>query len=108
MNEKTDGDMLRKLAPDYNVVNHMNIEDEKIQSLFTIDHFRHRTFRYTQYCDCESFLGRMQSSSYSPAKASSELSALNRAAVTLFEEFAIHGKLSFEYSSHLYLGQLGS
>ena len=45
MNEKTDGDMLRKLAPDYNVVNHMNIEDEKIQSLFTIDHFRHRTFR---------------------------------------------------------------
>ncbi len=98
--------MLCEHAPDYNLVNHMNIEDEKIYSLFSARHFRHKTFQYAQRFDCEAFLGRMQSSSYSPTKGSSELMALIQAAIALFEEYAIDGVLSFEYSSHLYLGQL--
>lgn len=97
--------MLRKLAPEYNLVNHMNIEDEKIRALFITNSFQQKTFQYSQFFDCESFLGRMQSSSYSPPKGTDELAVLNQAAIELFEKFETDGKLSFEYSSHLYLGQ---
>ncbi len=100
--------MLRKLAPDYNVVNHMNIDDDKIRALFIADIFQQKIFEYTQNFNCEAFLGRMQSSSYSPAKASEEYAALNRAAIALFEDYAIDGMLSFNYSSHLYLGKIQS
>ena len=98
--------MLRELAPEYNLVNHMNIEDEKIAAIFDVSEFQHLSFRYTQFFDCAAFLGRMQSSSYSPAQGTDALSKLNEAAVALYEEFAADGELAFEYTSHLYLGQL--
>ncbi len=99
--------MLVKLAPEYGLVNHMNIEDEKIRILFSVNSFRQKTFRYTQNFDCEGFLGRMQSSSYSPTTGSDELAELNQAAVALFDKFEVNGKISFEYCSHIYLGQPG-
>jgi len=98
--------MLRELAPEYNLVNHMNIEDEKIAAIFDANHFQHICFRYTQFFDCTAFLGRMQSSSYAPAQGTKALDKLNEAAVVLFEKFAVDGTLAFEYISHLYLGQL--
>lgn len=98
--------MLRKLAPEYNLVNHMNIEGEKIAAIFDVRNFQHLSFSFTQFFDCAAFLGRMQSSSYSPAKGTEALSKLNEAAMNLFEEYALDGELAFKYSSHLYLGQL--
>ena len=97
--------MLREFAPEYNLVNHMNIEDEKLSALFDTNSYQHKTFQYSQIFSCDAFLGRMQSSSYSPAQGTDELAALNQAAIQLFETFAIEDSLSFEYSSHLYLGQ---
>ncbi len=97
--------MLLRLAPDYNVVNHMNIRDEQIQAWFDDEDYQQKSFRYTQYFNCEAFLGRMQSSSYSPAKGTIDLSELNQAAIALFEKFSVDGKLSFLYNCHLYLGQ---
>ena len=98
--------MLRKLAPDYNVVNHMNIKDSQIQVLFKNETYQQKNFQYRQNFNCEAFLGRMHSSSYSPPEGSAELSVLNQAAVALFEEYSVDGMLSFLYSSRLYLGQL--
>lgn len=98
--------MLRDLAPDYNLVNHMNIEVEKIAAIFDASEYQHLSFRYTQFFDCAAFLGRMQSSSYTPVQGSEALARLNEAAVALYEEFAVDGELAFEYTSHLYLGRL--
>ena len=97
--------MLLEMAPHYNAVNHMSIKDEQLEALFDSDSYQHTTFQYLQSFNCEQFLGRMQSSSYSPVKASRELSELRRAAVSLFEEFAENGRLEFLYCSHLYLGR---
>lgn len=97
--------MLREFAPEYNLVNHMNIKDEKLSALFDTNNYQHKAFQYSQNFSCDAFLGRMQSSSYSPAQGTDELAALNQAAIQLFEEFAIEGMLSFEYICHLYLGQ---
>lgn len=97
--------MLREFAPEYNLVNHMNIEDDKLSALFDANNYQHKTFRYSQNFSCDAFLGRMQSSSYTPAQGTVELAALNQAAIQLFEEFTIEGMLSFEYICHLYLGK---
>ncbi|MCP4187346.1 MAG: class I SAM-dependent methyltransferase [Gammaproteobacteria bacterium] len=98
--------MLRTYAPEYNAVNHMNIENNDIRLLFTTDSYHSKVFRYTQYFDCEAFLGRMQSSSYTPPQGSAGLTRLNQAAIVLFAEYAVDGRLSFHYRSHLYQGEL--
>jgi len=98
--------MLREHAPEYNRVNHMNIEDEKITAIFEANNCQHLTFPYTQFFNCAAFLGRMQSSSYSPPEGSDTLLRLIEAAIALFEEYSVDGELAFEYSSHLYLGRL--
>jgi SAM-dependent methyltransferase len=97
--------MLLELAPDYNAVNHMSIKDTHLEALFDNQSYQQKTYPYLQSFDCEQFPGRMQSSSYVPAKASRERSELKRAAVTLFDKFAENGRLKFLYSSHLYLGR---
>ena len=104
--QRTYESMLRELAPEYNRVNHMNIDDDEIAAIFEGKDFQHLKFPYTQHFDGQAFLGRMQSSSYSPAKGTEALCKLNEAAMNLFEEYALDGELAFKYSSHLYLGQL--
>jgi len=98
--------MLRELAPEYNRVNHMNISDNHLAAIFDSKKFQHLQFPYSQHFDCSAFLGRMQSSSYSPAKGTEALSVLNEAAVNLFDTYAVNGELAFKYSSHLYFGSL--
>ena len=98
--------LLRELAPEYNRVNHMNIDDDEITAIFDGNNFQHFRYPYTQHFDCAAFLGRMQSSSYTPANGTEAMAKLIEAAVNLFEAHALDGELAFEYTSHLYLGQI--
>ncbi len=75
--------MLRDYAPEYNRVNHMNIEDEDMAAIFDTGSYRQQIFRYAQLFDLDAFLGRMQSSSYAPAQGTPELSKLIDAATDL-------------------------
>ena len=98
--------MLRKLAPDYNAVNHMNISAEDIQKFFSPNKVAKFEFEHSQIFDQTGFLGRMQSSSYVPKKGTAAHTRLMRAAEDLFNRYQSAETISFEYNSVIYLAAL--
>ena len=97
--------MLRKFAPDYSAVNHMNISADDIQNFFSPNKVSKFEFEYSQNFDRAGFLGRMQSSSYVPKTGTGAHTRLMRAAENLFNRYQSGEKISFEYNSVLYLAQ---
>lgn len=97
--------MLRKLAPDYNAVNHRNISAEDIQNFFSPNKVTKFEFEYSQNFDQAGFLGRMQSASYVPNPGSGAHTRLTRAAEDLFNRYQSDETISFEYNSFFYLTQ---
>jgi len=100
--------MLRKYATDYNSVNHMNISYEDIAEFFSPNKVSMFEFENTQVFDQAGFLGRMQSSSYTPAADTSEHRILIRAAEDLFNSYECDGVITFEYVTRLYLSSFSS
>jgi ubiquinone/menaquinone biosynthesis C-methylase UbiE len=98
--------MLRKLAPDYRSVNHMNISAEDIQNFFGPNKVAKYEFEYSQNFDQAGFLGRMQSSSYVPKTGTGAHTSLMRAAEDLFTRYQSDETISFEYNSLFYLASL--
>jgi ubiquinone/menaquinone biosynthesis C-methylase UbiE len=100
--------MLREFATDYNSVNHMNIAYEAIADFFSPNKVLTFEFENTQVFDLAGFLGRMQSSSYTPAANTSEHGILMRAAEDLFSSYECDGVITFEYVTRLYLSSFSS
>jgi len=100
--------MLRKYAADYNSVNHMNISYENIAGFFSPNKVLTFEFGNTQVFDLVGFLGRMQSSSYTPKSNTSEHGILMRAAENLFNSYECDGVITFEYVTRLYLSSFSS
>ena len=98
--------ILRKYATDYNSVNHMNISYEDIAGFFSPNKVLAFEFENTQVFDLVGFLGRMQSSSYTPAANTREHAMLVRAGRELFDRYECGGEIRFEYITRLYLGSL--
>ncbi len=97
--------MLRDYATDYNTVNHMNLTIEHITDFYCPSKVSTFKFVNTQHFVLASFLGRMQSSSYTPKIGTKEGDALIKVANRLFKKFENEGSISFEYETLLYLGQ---
>jgi len=95
--------ILRKFAPDYNSVNHMNISYEDIEGFFNPNKVLMFEFENIQVFDLVGFLGRIQSSSYTPKLNTSEHGILMRAAEDLFYSYESDGAIEFEYVTRLYL-----
>jgi len=100
--------VLRKFAPDYNSVNHMNISPTDIEDFVYPAKMSLFNFEYQQIFDLPGLLGRMQSSSYTPEENTREHAALIDAVEKLFNRFESNGSISFEYSTRLYLAQFPS
>jgi ubiquinone/menaquinone biosynthesis C-methylase UbiE len=100
--------MLRKYAADYNSVNHMNISYENIAEFFSPNKVSMFEFENAQVFDQAGFLGRMQSSSYTPAANTGEYVMLVQAARDLFNRYQCGGKVRFEYITRLYLSSFSS
>jgi len=100
--------ILRKFATDYNSVNHMNISYEDIAGFFSPNKVLTFEFENTQVFDLAGFLGRMQSSSYTPKSNTSEHEILIRAAEDLFNSYECDGVITFEYVTRLYLASFSS
>ena len=98
--------MLRKLAPDYSSVNHMNISAENIQKFFSPNKVANYEFEYSQNFNQAGLLGRMQSSSYVPKTGTGAHTRLMRAAEDLFNRYQSDETMSFEYNSLFYLASL--
>ena len=97
--------ILREYANDYDAVNHMNLTTEDFADFYYPGEVSTFKFGYTQYLDLMSFLGRMQSSSYTPKAGTKECDTLIEVAKGLFNKYQNEGSISFEYEAILYLGQ---
>ncbi|MFT5656999.1 MAG: ubiquinone/menaquinone biosynthesis C-methylase UbiE [Gammaproteobacteria bacterium] len=100
--------MLRQHAPEYSSANHMNISDEAIPQFYDRRSFQIRDFENSQNFDLSGFIGRMQSSSYTPAKGLPGHDALVTAATELFRQHEVDGRIRFEYNTRLYFGKLNT
>jgi ubiquinone/menaquinone biosynthesis C-methylase UbiE len=100
--------ILRELAPEYGKVNHMNLTETDIQRFFATDSMQRIVLDNSQQLDFAGLLGRLKSTSYCPDEKSPQYMMLATELLSLFDQFAIDGKIAFEYDTELYIGQISS
>ena len=100
--------MLQQHAPEYNDFNHMNMSDETIAQFFDSNSYKVLNFKNNQSFDLQGFLGRMQSSSYTPALGAPGHDNLMALATSLFRQHEVNGNISFDYNTRLHLGKLNT
>lgn len=96
-------EMLTKYAPEYSRVNHRNINDSDIEAFYHPRQMKLHKFDYCQHFDSTAFIGRMNSSSYTPKKGTAEFAVLHDVAKDLFAKYEQNGKVEFSYQTNLYL-----
>ena len=97
--------LLRRYAPEYGRVNHMNIEDAGLEPFFAAGSLSIARFDNVQQLDFDGLIGRLRSASYCPAESSAQYAGLRDVLADLFARYAIDGRLRFTYQTRLYLGQ---
>lgn len=100
--------MLRQHAPEYNDANHANLPDKTIAEFFDSNSYKILSFKNNQSFNLQGFLGRMQSSSYTPAQGAPGHDNLMALATELFKQHEVNGHISFDYSTRLHLGKLNT
>ena len=95
--------MLTEYVPEYSNVNHRNITDKDISDFLQPRSVKNFSLPYSQKFDLAGFIGRMNSSSYTPKSDTPESHALNTAATELFIKHEDSGKIEFSYQSRLCL-----
>lgn len=96
-------ELLRDHCPEYDQSNHRRISLAEIQKFSAPRNVRNYKYDYCQKFDLTGFLGRMFSSSYTPAEDSAQRQALAIAATKLFGKHALNGVLDFQYETNVYL-----
>jgi SAM-dependent methyltransferase len=96
--------ILREYAPEYGEVNHMNLDTDDIAGFFRAGSMELLHFDNSQSLDFGGLIGRLKSSSYCPAEDSPQYIPLVTELVNLFDQFALNGRIDFEYDTQLYLG----
>jgi SAM-dependent methyltransferase len=96
--------ILREYAPEYDKVNHMNLEEDDIAGFFAAESMELLHFDNNQSLDFSALIGRLQSSSYCPSENSAQYIPLVTELLGLFDQFALNGRIDFEYDTQLYLG----
>ncbi len=97
--------LLRRYAPDYGRVNHMNIEDAGLEPFFAAGTMSIERFDNVQQLDFDGLIGRLRSASYCPPESSAQYAELCDTLAELFERYAVEDRLQFTYQTRLYLGQ---
>lgn len=96
--------ILREYAPEYDKVNHMNLDAGDIAGFFRAGSMELLHFDNSQSLDFPGLIGRLKSSSYCPAEDSAQYIPLVTELVNLFDQCAVNGKVNFEYDTQLYFG----
>jgi SAM-dependent methyltransferase len=96
--------ILREFAPEYGVVNHMNLSNDDLAAFFAAGSMAQLNFEYRQRLDFPGLLGRLKSASYCPTEDSPQYIPLVTELLALFDQYAVNGVIDFEYDTQLYLG----
>ena len=100
--------ILRTYAPEYGIVNHMNLSEADIAEFFEDGRMEVLQFDNCQQLTFPGLLGRLKSSSYCPAETSPQYPSLVAELAALFEQFAVNRMIDFEYDTQLYLGPIAA
>jgi hypothetical protein len=100
--------LLLAFATDYTEVNHKLIGDEEISAFYRPGAFRRKTFENKQEFDLEGLRGRLLSSSYTPQEGHPNYAPMLVELASIFERHQVGGRVSFEYDTVMYYGQLPS
>ena len=98
--------MLKTYAPEYGVVNHMNLSEADIAEFFDAGQMEVLRFDNCQQLTFPGLLGRLKSSSYCPVEGSPQYPSLVAELTGLFEQFAVNDMIDFQYDTQLYLGPI--
>ncbi len=97
--------LLLEYGTDYKEINHKNIADREIESVFTKD-FKKVSFDNFQELDLAGLKGRTFSCSYTPAPDETGYYQLNKGIKDLFYKFNKDGKILFNYKTDIYTGSI--
>jgi ubiquinone/menaquinone biosynthesis C-methylase UbiE len=100
--------ILKTYAPEYGVVNHMNLSEADIAEFFDDGQMEVLRFDNCQQLTFPGLLGRLKSSSYCPAENSPQYPSLVAELAGLFEQFAVNQLIDFQYDTLLYLGPIAA
>lgn len=98
-------EMLLSCGTDYKEVRHERTT-ETIDTFFAPASFKTRVFEMNQQFDYPALEGRLLSSSYAPQEGNPNYAPMLQALRAIFEEFNEKGRVSFEYNTRVYYGQL--
>lgn len=90
---------------DYKEVRHERTTAE-IDSFFAPSKFHSRSFDMRQEFDYPALEGRLLSSSYTPSQGHPNYTPMLKALRAIFDEFNVDGRVTFEYDTRMYYGQL--
>ncbi|MDH3387710.1 MAG: class I SAM-dependent methyltransferase [Gammaproteobacteria bacterium] len=96
--------LLRKFAPEYGRVNHMNLSDDDLARFFSAGRMQVLRFDNSQRLDFDALIGLLKSASYCPAEDTREFGLLRDELRRLFARFADRDCIDLEYDTELYYG----
>ncbi len=98
--------LLQQYAPEYEQVNHMNLDDEALAAFYRDEALRIHGFDNLQRLDLEGLVGRLKSASYCPPQGSDRYQMLVEGIERLLGRYGRDGGIDFVYQTRLYLGRL--
>jgi ubiquinone/menaquinone biosynthesis C-methylase UbiE len=98
-------ELLIRFGTDYEQVRHEHTTD-KISEFFAPTAFEARVFEMAQSFDYAELEGRLLSSSYAPMQGQANFEPMLHELRRIFESFRQDGRVSMEYLTRMYYGQL--
>ena len=98
--------LLQEFGTDYAAVDHRNVDADAITAFFAPQPVMLRKFENRQVFDFEGLKGRLLSSSYTPEPGHPNHQRMIDTLRALFDAHQVAGKVSFEYATLMYYGQL--
>src|ERR1700693_2338989 len=98
--------LLVKFGTDYQDVRHERAT-EQVEAFFAPSRFQVRTFDYRQEFDYVGLEGRLLSSSHTPQPDHAAPAPMLRELRRIFDAHQVDGRVTFEYDTQVYYGQLG-
>lgn len=99
-------DFIKMFATDYLQVNHKNINEKIFNNFFGESNYKMESFLNFQYFDFEGLKGRILSSSYMPSEEHQDFNFMMSVLKKIFTRFQEKGKVTIEYDTKIYYGQL--
>lgn len=100
--------MLQEFGNDYKEIEHKNVRDESVFSVFFGAPPSVATFDNAQRMDFDGLIGRLNSASYMPGRDDPRHAAMVARAREIFTAHAVDGRVEFEYDTRVFYGHLYS